>query len=242
MTPNETPRPEEGCEVHDEFEENCEWCLPPAKPEPSATERFAIESAFQKSLRADLKRDRSEQKPSESDEEAAEKYCDQPRCAQMTRNDKAWHRSKAAFLAGGQHKEAQLRAEFKTTHQDCIQNWEQTVEMLKKNHAEEIEYLNEVIVRFGAAVQVKNEETKATEQKLAKAKEALATIESFCPDGRISIIPQKALQRAAGLARETLAILESSEPISTPVMENRPHVTETDTNYAKKVQEVEPNG
>lgn len=33
-------------------------------------------------------------------EQAAEAYCDQPRCAQMTRDDKAWHRTKAAFLAG----------------------------------------------------------------------------------------------------------------------------------------------
>lgn len=35
--------------------------------------------------------------------EAAEEYCDQPRCAQMTRDDKAWHRTKAAFLAGHRH-------------------------------------------------------------------------------------------------------------------------------------------
>ncbi len=30
----------------------------------------------------------------------AEEYCDQPRYAQVTRDDKAWHRMKAAFLAG----------------------------------------------------------------------------------------------------------------------------------------------
>jgi len=30
----------------------------------------------------------------------AEDYCNKPRCAQMTRSDKEWHRCKAAFQEG----------------------------------------------------------------------------------------------------------------------------------------------
>lgn len=30
----------------------------------------------------------------------AAEYCDQPRCAQVTRDDKAWHRMHAAWLSG----------------------------------------------------------------------------------------------------------------------------------------------
>lgn len=51
----------------------------------------------------------SNKKPSDKDLAAAEEYCDQPRCAQMTTDDKAWHRSHAALLAGLAH--ARLEAQ-----------------------------------------------------------------------------------------------------------------------------------
>jgi hypothetical protein len=35
-------------------------------------------------------------------EKMAEAYCDRPRCAEMSRNDKSWHRTKAAYLAAAQ--------------------------------------------------------------------------------------------------------------------------------------------
>ena len=46
------------------------------------------------------------------------------------------------------------------------------------------------------------------EKQRAKARalvEALTSIETFCPEGRISIVPQKAIQAASQLAREALA-------------------------------------
>lgn len=36
----------------------------------------------------------------EQAEKWAEEWCDKPRCAQMNRNDKEWHRHKSTFLAG----------------------------------------------------------------------------------------------------------------------------------------------
>lgn len=44
------------------------------------------------------------------DLKAAEEYAGRSRCAQVTQNDKEWHRLKAAFLAGAAHARAALEA------------------------------------------------------------------------------------------------------------------------------------
>jgi len=41
-------------------------------------------------------------------EAAAEEYCDKPRCANITRDCKTWHRMKAAFLAGADYSQPEI--------------------------------------------------------------------------------------------------------------------------------------
>lgn len=53
-------------------------------------------------------------------EQAAEAYCDQPRCAQMTRDDKAWHRTKAAFLAGIAYRDQNPSESVRGLVDECV--------------------------------------------------------------------------------------------------------------------------
>lgn len=47
---------------------------------------------------------------------------------------------------------------------------------------------------------------KASEERAGRYKKTLEDISTFCPEGRISIVPQKAIQEASKLARQALAL------------------------------------
>lgn len=53
----------------------------------------------------------------------------------------------------------------------------------------------------------KHEEILQLRAQISEARKALETIASLCPEGRISIVPQIAIQQASKIAREALAAM-----------------------------------
>ncbi len=64
-------------------------------------------------------------------DEAAEAYCDQPRCAQLNRDDKAWHRAKAAWLDGADWAWAKAQGEL-AEHRATIDQAADRIESLNR--------------------------------------------------------------------------------------------------------------